>query len=171
MPMSRGRKQEEIKALNERFTEGEIVVLMHNEGLTVSEMTELRSELFKNGASFKVTKNSLARIALKGTKFEHLAGDFTGPTGVATSQDPVAAAKITHEFASKYKKLVIISGGLGEVALDAEGVKKLASLPSLDELRGKIIGLVQAPATKVAQLTKAPAGKLARVVSAYAEKG
>lgn len=171
MPMSRERKEEEINMLNARFANDEIVVVAHNEGLTVSEMTELRSELFKNGASFKVTKNSLAKRAVVGTKFEHMADMFTGPTGVASSEDPVAAAKVAYDFSKKHKKFVILGAGLGEVALDADGVKRLASLPSLDELRGKIVGLLQAPATKVAGVVQAPAGQLARVVGAYAAKG
>lgn len=171
MAMSRERKEQEVQSLNERFANDEIVVLALNEGLTVSEMTELRSELFKNGASYKVTKNSLARRAVQGTRYEHMADMFTGPTGVATSADPVAAAKVAHDFAKKHKKFVIVGGGLGDVALDAEGVKQLASLPSLDELRAKIVGLLQAPAAKVARVTQAPASQLARVIGAYAAKG
>ncbi len=119
------------------------------------------------GASFKVTKNRLAKIALKGTKFENLSDHFTGPTAVAASEDPVAAAKVAVEFANKNEKLQIVCGSLETEALDADAVKALAKLPSLDELRGKIIGLIQAPATKVAGVLQAPSGQLARVFGAY----
>ena len=119
------------------------------------------------GASFRVTKNRLAKIALMGTKFESLADRFTGPTAIAVSEDPVAAAKIAVEFANKNEKLEILCGALDDEALDADAVKALAKLPSLDELRGTIIGLIQAPATKIAGVLQAPGGQLARVFSAY----
>jgi large subunit ribosomal protein L10 len=119
------------------------------------------------GGSFKVTKNRLAKIALKGTKFEGLADQFTGPTAIAVSSDPVAAAKIAVEFAKKNEKLQIICGSLETESLDADAVKALAKLPSLDELRGKLIGLIQAPATKIAGVLQAPGGQLARVFGAY----
>jgi large subunit ribosomal protein L10 len=119
------------------------------------------------GAAFKVTKNRLAKIALKGTKFEGLAEQFTGPTAIAVSLDPVAAAKVAVEYANKNEKLQIVCGALDEEALDADAVKALAKLPSLDELRGTIIGLIQAPATKIAGVLQAPGGQLARVFGAY----
>ena len=121
------------------------------------------------GGSFKVTKNRLAKLALKGTKFEGLADCFTGPTAIAVSTDPVAAAKVAVEYANKNEKLQIVGGALEAEVLDADAVKALATLPSLDELRGKIIGLILAPATKIAVVLQAPAGQLARVFAAYAK--
>jgi large subunit ribosomal protein L10 len=170
MAMTRTEKEAEIKELNERFSSNDLVVLTHNTGLTVAQVTTFRRELVKNGASYKVTKNSLAKIALKGTKFEGLANMFTGPTGVATSKDAVAAAKTTQDFAKTNEKLVIIGGALGEKILSAADVKALASLPSLDELRSKLAGLLQAPASKMVGLLQAPARDLVGVTKAYGEK-
>lgn len=170
MAMNRAEKAAEIKELNERFSNNELVVLTHNKGLTVAQVTNLRGELRKNGATFKVTKNSLAKLALKGTKFEQISNMFTGPTGVATSQDPVAAAKVAHNFAKANEKFVILGGALGDKILDAEAVKQLASLPSLDELRAKLLGLFQAPAQKIAGVLQAPARDLVGVTKAYGEK-
>lgn len=171
MGMTRTEKTDEVGELNGLFSDSEIVVLTHYSGLTVSAITQLRKDLRAEGGSFKVTKNTLARRALKGTKFEALEDKFTGPTGVAVSKDPVAAARVAHKFAKGNDKLVILGGALGAQVLDAEGVKRLASLPSLDELRGKLVGLIQAPATKIAGVLQAPAGQLARVVGAHAAKG
>lgn len=170
MAMNRTEKEAEVKELNERFSSDELVVLTHYSGLTVAQMTQFRRELVKNGASYKVTKNSLAKIALKGTKFEQISNLFTGPTGVATSKDAVAAAKIAHNFAKTNEKLVIIGGALGEKILSAADVKALASLPSLDELRSKLVGLLQAPASKMVGLLQAPARDLVGVTKAYGEK-
>lgn len=170
MGMSRAQKEIEIKELNERFTKDELVVVTHYSGLTVSEISDLRSQLRAEGASFKVTKNSLTKLAIKGTQFEALDGLFTGPTGVASSEDPVAAAKVAHKFAKGNKKLVIVGGALGSMVLDAAGVEAIAKLPSLDELRSKLIGLVQAPATKLAILLQTPARDLVGVTKAYSEK-
>lgn len=170
MPMSRTQKEQEVESLKKGFEENDIFVLTHYSGLTVAEMTELRAKLRAQGASFKVTKNRLAKRAIEGTPYEHLAGLFTGPTGLAAANDP-AVAKVTFDFAKTHNKLVILGGAMGAVALDAAGVEQLAKLPSLDELRGKIIGLVQAPAQKVVGVVAAPAGQLARVVGAYAAKG
>ncbi|MFP4097710.1 MAG: 50S ribosomal protein L10 [Alphaproteobacteria bacterium] len=169
--MSRAQKEVEIKELNERFTNDELVVVTHYSGLNVAEISQLRTQLREEGASFKVTKNSLTKLALKGTKFEALNDMFTGPTGVATSKDPVAAAKVAHKFAKGNKNLVIIGGALGEMVLDASGVEAIAKLPSLDELRSKLVGLLQAPATKLAGLMQAPARDLVGVTKAYGEKG
>ncbi|MGH1456733.1 MAG: 50S ribosomal protein L10 [Alphaproteobacteria bacterium] len=168
--MNRAQKELEIKELSDRFGSDELVVVTHYSGLTVSELSDLRGELRKEGASFKVTKNSLAKIAIKGTQFEALDGLFTGPTGVASSQDPVAAAKVAHKFAKDNKKLIIIGGALGSMVLDAAGVEAIAKLPSLDELRSKLIGLLQAPAQKIASITAAPARELVGVTKAYGEK-
>jgi large subunit ribosomal protein L10 len=119
------------------------------------------------GAKFRVTKNRLAKIAIKGSKFEQLADQFSGPTAIAVSEDPVAAAKVVSEFAKTNDKLVILGGALGEKMLDAAGVAALAKLPSLDDLRSKLIGVLQAPAGKLASVVQAPAAQLARVLSAY----
>lgn len=170
MAMNRAEKEAEVKELNERFSSDELVVLTHYSGLTVAQMTQFRRELVKNGASYKVTKNSLAKIALKGTKFEQISNMFTGPTGVATSKDAVAAAKVAQTFAKTNEKLVIIGGALGDKILSAADVKALASLPSLDELRSKLVGLLQAPASKMVGLLQAPARDLVGVTKAYGEK-
>jgi large subunit ribosomal protein L10 len=165
--VDRAKKQALVTELQETFESNNLVVLTHQSGLTVAEVSELRKQMRDAGGSFKVTKNRLAKIALKGTKFEGLADSFTGPTAIAVSSDPVAAAKIAVEFANKNEKLQIVCGSLETEALDANAVKALATLPSLDELRGKLIGLIQAPATKIAGVLQAPGGQLARVFGAY----
>ncbi len=171
MGMSRAQKEAEVTALNETFANDEIVVLTHYSGLTVEQMTELRTELRKEGATFKVTKNTLAKLAIKGTQFEPMADMFKGPTGIATSKDPVAAAKVAHKFAKDNDKLIILGGALGAQMLDAQGVEQLAKLPSLDEIRSKLVGLLQAPATKVARVLQAPAQQVVGVTAAYGAKG
>lgn len=171
MGMSRAQKEAEIKELNERFSNDELVVVTHYSGLTVKEMSDLRSKLREEGGTFKVTKNSLTKLALKGTQFEQIGDMFSGPTGVATSQDPVAAAKVAHNFAKDNDKLIILGGALGEVILDAAGVEAIAKLPSLDEIRSKLVGLLQAPAQKIAGVMQAPARELVGVTKAYGEKG
>lgn len=169
--VDRSQKEELVASLHDTFAGAEMVVVTHNLGLTVGEMTSLRNELRAAGASFKVTKNRLARLALKDTKFEGIANLFTGPTGIAYSADPVAAARVAVKFAKDKEKFQVVGGALGDKALDVDGVKALASLPSLNELRGKLVGLLQAPATKVAGVLQAPAGQMARVLNAYATKG
>jgi large subunit ribosomal protein L10 len=134
-------------------------------------MQGLRRQMKQAGAAVKVSKNRLAKIALEGTDVASIGSLLQGPTVIATSNDPVAAPKIAVEFARTNEKFVILGGAMGTTVLNLDGVKALASLPSLDELRGKIVGLIMAPATKLAQLTNAPAAKLARVVQAYASKG
>jgi large subunit ribosomal protein L10 len=168
--MDRAQKSEQISALAKTLSETAVVVIARNHGLTVAQVTDLRVKMRQAGASFKVTKNRLARIALEGTPYQPIGDLLTGPTGFATSADPVAAAKIAVEFAKANEKFEIVGGAMGGTVLDANGIKALAELPSLDELRAKIVGLVQAPATKLAQLANAPAGKLARVFGAYATK-
>ncbi len=168
--MDRGKKEALVAELRQTFDENELVVVTHQNGLTVAEASDLRRKMRDAGARFKVTKNRLAKLALKGTKFEHLTDQFSGPTAIAVSVDPVAAAKVAVEFANKNDKLAIVSGALGDKELDANSVKALAKLPSLDGLRGMIIGLLQAPAGKLARVTQAPAAQLARVFSAYATK-
>ncbi|MEM6780854.1 MAG: 50S ribosomal protein L10 [Pseudomonadota bacterium] len=169
--MSRAQKEQEIKDLNARFEDSEVVIVTHYSGLDMPAVTKLRSELRDNGASFKVTKNTLTKLAIKGTRYEQLEGHFTGPTGVATSQDPVAAAKVVANFAKENDKLKILGGAMGDVILDEAAVKQLASLPSLDELRSKIVGLLVAPATQVARVLQAPAQQMVGVTKAYSEKG
>lgn len=169
--MDRVKKEALVAELRQTFDENDLVVVTHQSGLTVAEASELRRQMREAGARFKVTKNRLAKLALKGTKFEHLSEHFSGPTAIAVSTDPVAAAKVAVGFANKNDKLTIVSGALGDKGLDADGIKALAKLPSLDELRGKIVGLLQAPAGKLASVTKAPAGQLARVLNAYASRG
>lgn len=170
MGMSRAQKEAEIQELNERFANDELVVVTHYSGLTVKQLTELRGELRKEGASFKVTKNTLAKIALKGTKFEGLADMLSGPTGVATSKDAVAAAKVAHKFAKANDKLVILGGALGSQVLDAKGIEALAKLPSLDEVRSTLLGLLLAAPTKLVGVLQAPARDLVGVTKAYGEK-
>ncbi len=165
--MDRAQKEQLVASMNQAFQGVDLVVVTHHTGLTVAEATDLRRRVRAAGASFKVTKNRLTRLALEGTKFQALESMLTGPTAMAFSPDPVAAAKVCVEFANKNDKLTIIGGALGDQVLDASGVKALAKLPSLDELRGKLVGLLQAPATKLAGVTQAPAGQLARVFSAY----
>jgi large subunit ribosomal protein L10 len=168
--MDRSQKAESVASLNAVFNEVGVVIIARNLGLTVAQSTALRGKIREAGASYKVAKNRLAKLAIKDTDYAGLDDLFTGPTAIATSVDPVAAAKAVVEFAKTNDKLEIVGGSMGSQVLNAEGVKALASLPSLDQLRGTIVGLVQAPATKIAQLTTAPAAKLARVFGAYADK-
>tara|TARA_B100001778_G_C18599614_1_gene636552 strand:- start:2817 stop:3329 length:513 start_codon:yes stop_codon:yes gene_type:complete len=169
--VNKSQKTEAVAQLNQTFEENEIVVVCQYKGLTVAEISDFRSKLRAEGANFKVTKNRLARLALKGTRYEGLDEHFTGPTGIAISKDPVAAAKIAQNYSKGNDKLVIIAGALGEKMLDASGVEQLSKLPSLDELRSKLVGLLQAPASKMVGVLQAPAGQIARVVGAYGAKG
>ena len=168
--MDRVQKAESVKELNGLFAEAGAVVVAHYAGMTVAQMSDLRSRMRAAGASFKVAKNRLAKRALEGTPAAGIADLFTGPTGIAYSADPVAAPKVLVAYAKENDKLVILGGAAVGSVLDVQGIKTLAELPSLDQLRGKIIGLLQAPATKVAGVLQAPAGQLARVLSAYANK-
>ena len=168
--MDRAQKSEQIAGLAKTLSETSVVVVTRNHGLSVAQVTDLRNRMRNAGASFKVTKNRLARIALEGTPYQPIGDMLTGPTAFATSTDPVAAAKVAVEFAKTTDKFEIVGGAMGTTVLDIDGVKALATLPSLDELRAKIIGLINAPATKLAQLANAPAAKLARVFDAYATK-
>lgn len=169
--MDRSQKEELVASLHKTFAETNLVVVTQQTGLTVSEASALRRQMREAGASYKVTKNRLTRLALEGTKFEALKELFTGPTAVAVSDDPVAAAKVAVAFAKQNDKLTIVGGAMGETRLDPDAIKALATLPSLDELRGKLIGVLQAPATKVAGVVQAPASQLARVFSAYGSQG
>ncbi|WP_029006006.1 50S ribosomal protein L10 [Azorhizobium doebereinerae] len=168
--MDRAEKQQLVTTLTEVFKTTSVVVVAHYSGLTVAQMSKLRRQMKQNGATVKVAKNRLAKIALEGSDVAHVAPLLKGPTIIAYSSDPVAAPKIAVEFAKANEKFVILGGAMGKTALNADGVKALATMPSLDELRAKLVGLVQAPATKLAQLSTAPAAKLARVFGAYAAK-
>jgi large subunit ribosomal protein L10 len=168
--MDRAQKADSIEELRGVFAESGAVIVTHYLGLTVAEMTDLRIRLRKEGAKLKVVKNRLAQKAMDGSA--GAAGDalFKGPVAIAFAKDPVAAAKVTTDYAKGNDKFVVIGGVLGSSVLNADGVKSLATLPSLDQLRGQLIGLIQAPATKVAGVLAAPAGQLARVFNAYAKK-
>jgi large subunit ribosomal protein L10 len=169
--VDRSQKEKLVSSLNDALADAACFVITHQSGLTVAQVTTLRRRMREAGASFKVTKNRLARLALQGTKFEQLSPLFTGPTAIAYSKDPVAAAKVAVEFANTNDKLTIVGGALDAQRLDAAGVKALATMPSLDELRGKLIGMLQTPATRIAVVLQAPGGQVARVLGAYARKG
>ncbi len=169
-PVDKAAKTELVSTLNGVFNTTGVVVVAHYAGLTVADMQKLRAQMKQAGGSVKVAKNRLAKIALEGTDVASIASLLKGPTLLAYSSDPIAAPKVAVEFAKANDKLVILGGAMGATALNANSVKALASLPSLDELRAKLVGLVQAPATKLAQLANAPAGKLARVFGAYAKR-
>lgn len=169
--MDRTSKENLVTSLRALFEGTTLLVVTQQSGLSVAESTDLRRRMREAGAAFKVTKNRLARLALAGTKFEELAPLFTGPTAIATSDDPVAAAKVAVGFAKDNEKLIIVGGSLDSRVLDVEGVRALAALPSLDELRAKLVGMVQTPATRIAQVLNAPGGQVARVIAAHAEKG
>jgi large subunit ribosomal protein L10 len=168
--MDRAEKTEAVEELKSIFATSGVVVLGHYSGLTVAEMTVLRRRLGAEGASLKVVKNRLAKIALQDHPAAAGATMFTGPTAIAYSKDPISATKVSVTFAKEKDKFVLIGGLMGATVLNQDGVKALATLPSLDELRGKIVGLLQAPATKIAGVIQAPGSQLARVISAYAAK-
>lgn len=168
--MDREQKHKLVETLQQDLASTVCVVVTHQTGLNVDEATQLRRQVRNAGASFRVTKNRLVRRALTGTPFESLGALFTGPTAIAFSHDPVAAAKVVVEYANRNDKLTIIGGGLAGRQMDAAEVRELAALPSLDGLRGKLIGLLQAPAARLATVLQAPAGQVARVFAAYAEK-
>ena len=168
--MDRDQKTAAVAELNRTFSEVGVVVVTRNLGLTVAQSTVLRNKMRDAGATYKVSKNKLAKIAMDGTDYSSLGDMLTGPVGLASSIDPVAAAKVVVEFAKTNDKFEIVGGAMGATTLDVDGVKAFATLPSLDELRAKIVGLIVAPATKLATITQARAAQLARVLSAYAEK-
>ncbi len=168
--MDRAAKTELVTTLGEAFKATKVVVVAHYSGLTVAQMQTLRRQMKQAGASVKVAKNRLARIALEGSEVVSIAPLLKGPTLLAFSGDPVAAPKAAVDFAKTNERFVILGGAMGATALDPNAVKALAALPSLDELRARIVGLIQAPATKIAQVVSAPAAKVARVVKAYADK-
>jgi large subunit ribosomal protein L10 len=170
LAVDRAEKRQLVTTLNEAFKATNTVVVAHYSGLTVAQMQTLRRQMKQAGATVKVAKNRLAKIALEGTDVASIAPLLKGPTLIAFSNDPVAAPKVANDFAKANEKFVILGGAMGAAALNVDGVKALAALPSLDELRAKLVGLIQAPATKIAQVLNAPATKVARVVQAYAKK-
>jgi large subunit ribosomal protein L10 len=168
--VERAEKKELVATLNQVFKSTGVIVVAHNKGLTVNQVNDLRSRMAQAGATVKVAKNRLAKLALDGTDAAGIKDLFQGPTMVAYAADPVAAPKVASEFAKGNEKFVVLGGALGKTVMDANAVKALAELPSLDQLRGKLIGLIQAPATKIAGVLQAPGGQLARVLNAYATK-
>jgi large subunit ribosomal protein L10 len=168
--VERAEKREFVTGLNDVFKSTGSVVVAHYAGITVAQMNDFRSKMRAAGGTVKVAKNRLAMIALQGTESESMKSLFKGQTLIAYSDDPVAAPKVASDFAKGNDKLVILGGAMGSTALDANGVKALATLPSLDELRAKLVGMIATPATRIAQVVNAPAGQLARVFGAYARK-
>ncbi len=163
--VNRNQKTDLVKTLRGTFEDSTSVVVVYCNGLTVAESTDLRNKMRNDNCSFKVTKNKITRLALKDTKYQHMDEMFRGPTAIGSSKDPVMAAKVLVNFANENEKLVIIGGGLENKSLSKEDVVALAKLPSLNDLRGKLVGLLQAPATKIARLTKEPASKVLRTIS------
>lgn len=163
--MNRQEKSDLVKTLHNTFEGSTSVVVVHCNGLTVSESTELRNKMREENCNFKVTKNRIARIALKDTKYQHMDSMFKGPTAIGSSNDPVMAAKILVDYAKENEKLVIIGGGLEDKALSKIDVEALAKLPSLNDLRGKLVGLLQAPASKILRLSVEPASQVLRTIS------
>ena len=170
MGVDRTEKTEFVSALGQVFAETSMVVVTRNTGMTVTEVSELRRRMRASGSTYKVAKNRLAALALEGTRFDGIKPMLTGPTALAWSTDPVAVAKTAVEFAKTNEKFVVLGGALGTQTLNADGVKALAELPSLDALRARLVGMIQTPATRIAGVLQAPAGQLARVFGAYAKK-
>ena len=168
--MDRSQKADSVAQLNAVFNEVGVVVITRNLGLSVGQSTDLRSKMREVGASYKVAKNRLAALALKDTQYEGVEEYLSGPTAIAYSVDPVAAAKAAVNFAKTNDKLEIVGGSMGGQLLDEAGIRALASMPSLDELRGTLVGLINAPATKIARVVNEPAAKLARVFGVYGAK-
>lgn len=168
--MNRTEKEQLVSELRDVFNTATTIVITRQSGLSVVESSELRAKMRESGASYRVAKNRLVKIALQGTKFEELSDNFTGPTAIAYSDDAVAPAKVAVAFAKANDKLEVIGGAMDDKVLSNDEIKALATLPTLDELRGKLVGVLQAPATKVAGVAQAPAGQLARLMGAYAAK-
>jgi large subunit ribosomal protein L10 len=169
--VDRAAKKELVTALAGVLRDTSVVVVAHYSGLNVAQMQTLRKQMKHAGATVKVAKNRLVKLATEGTEAAAIVPLLKGPTLIAYSGDPIAAPKVAADFAKGHEKFVILGGAMGKTPLDANGVRALAALPSLDELRAKLVGLIQAPGTKIAQLVNAPAAKVARVVQAYASKG
>ena len=169
--MDRAAKQALVTTLHSVFKDTGVLVVAHNTGMVAAQSADFRRRVKDAGGRVKVAKNKLAKLALKGTDAEGISDLLTGPTILAYSKDPIAAAKVAVDYAKGTDKLVILGGAMGKTLLDANGVKALAELPSLDELRAKLIGLLNAPATKIARTVKEPGAKLARVIQAKASQG
>lgn len=170
MPLSRVEKQDIVQEVQAHLNEATSLILVHNNGMTVAQVSELRRRMREAGASYRVVKNRLAKLALVDTQFANISDMFSGPTAMATSKDAVAAAKVAVEFAKTNDKLVIVGGAFANTKLDIKGVETLAKMPSLDELRAKLVGMLQTPATRIAGVLQAPGGQLARVIAAYSAK-
>jgi large subunit ribosomal protein L10 len=170
MALSKAQKVKVIDAVGSSIQEASTVILVENKGMTVAEVSDLRRKARAVGATYKVAKNRLAKRALAGTTFEHISPMLKGPTAMAVSKDPVAAAKVIVDFAKTNDKLVILGGAFMDKNLDVKGVEALSKMPSLDELRAKIVGILATPATRIATVLQAPASQVARVVSAYSKK-
>jgi len=168
--VDRAKKKELVTSLHQVFSTPGVIVVAHNKGLTVNQVNDLRGRMAKAGVTVKVAKNRLAKLALDGTDAAGIKGLFTGPTMVAYANDPVSAPKVATEFAKGNEKFVVLGGALGKTVLDPNGVKTLAELPSLDQLRAKIVGMIQTPATRIAGVLQAPGAQLARVLNAHATK-
>ena len=167
--MKRSDKKELVQKLKDELESSSSVIVAHYSGLTVEESDQLRTEMRSNGAKFKVTKNRLTKLALEQTQFKDIADLFSGPTAIAYSDDPVAPAKVAVNFDKKLENFKIIGGSYDGEKIDLEKINFLATLPSLDELRGKIVGLISAPAQRIATIFKEPAGQIARLVSSHSE--
>ncbi len=168
--MEKAEKSQLVTKMNAAVKAAAVIVVAHNNGLTANQVLDLRNKMVAAGATIKVAKNSLVKLALDGTDAKGIASYLTGPTMLAYGADPVAAPKVAADFAKTNEKFVLLGGALGAQTLDAAGVKALAALPSLNELRGKLLGMIQTPATRIAGIVQAPAGQLARVIGAYANK-
>jgi len=168
--VDRTEKREFVASLGLVFAETSMVVVTQNKGLTVAEVSDLRRKMRASGSTYKVAKNRLAVLALDGTRFDGIKPMLKGPTALAWSQDPVAVAKAAVDYAKTNEKFVVIGGALGTQTLNADGIKALADLPSLDALRARLVGMIQTPGTRIAGVLAAPAGQLARVFGAYAKK-
>ena len=168
--MKRNQKTDLVKNLRSTFEDSASVVVVHCNGLTVAESNDLRNKMRNDNCYFKVTKNKITRLAIKDTKYQHMDKMFSGPTAIGSSKDPVMAAKVLVDFANENEKLVIIGGGLEDKPLSKNDVEALAKLPTLNDLRGKIVGLLVAPASKIARLTKEPATKVLRTISEKAKQ-
>jgi len=168
--VDRTEKREFVTSLGQVFAETSMVVVAQNKGLTVAEVSDLRRKMRASGSTYKVAKNRLAVLALEGTRFDGIKPMLKGPTALAWSQDPVAVAKTAVDYAKANDKFVVVGGALGAQMLDADGIKALADLPSLDALRARLVGMIQTPATRIAGILATPAGQLARVLGAYARK-
>ena len=168
--MKRSDKNDFVQNLKEELKNSSSVVVSHYAGLSVAETDNLRKEMRSNGAKFKVTKNRLTKIALTGTPYESIEDLFTGPTAIAYSSDPVAPARVSVEFEKKFENFKILGGSYEGEKIDNAKINFLATLPSLDQIRAKLLGLLNAPAQKIASITQAPGGQLARLINARSEQ-